>query len=864
MSSKVKGKPRTVAGQKRREKFVKGTQPVVAQPGAVSFKSKRKGRSKAQTIDKPVAPTPKPKTPGKADSEPPLSKSPSRMPKPCATNSDRPLQFQPLMNDVKSKMCKGSTRPQSQRGQQEQDKKKSELTLGPKQLEMLKSNKVPPTVFLPKYKWEMGVVGKVMALYDGANKEFLREASKYVEKLAVLLDQTSFFPENKYCGQRSSEGKLTMKLNHFTVEFEVKKVQSVGDYFLHIGTVTKGILKVGNSMKCEVDYEGVKKKVAKEEKQRQEEEQAKKAEPESKYSKYLPNVPWVENKPEPASTFKAKPMWTFGGLLEAGTGRTKECDDPILRQLPDEPTNPGGKSLPTRKVWTAAGPTKLTMKQQADLPLLRQLPEFHKPRMIWTSFGPVPEHELHEITKKTPMADRPLQRQPPIHNQKKKVMYTSFGPVEVKPKKKPAVKPKRPVQAGDRVSVPKVGKTRLATVLIKSGNFLYIDYDDIVDPEWVVRDGVKVGRTIMTSYGPVGIYDDPSRKREVPVRGSRVFLPKPGTIQRENIKNIMGGGNPRTETKEWGTVLCQAGSSYSYVQFDDAKLRPAWVMTSSIPYIRPNSGPSWQQESKFSVTQVVHVPYKSSYTWAEINTVSGGYVELIYEDGKTGWALTDSVVAQPLPRKSVFSEIPKIERGMSVLMLEKTAKPDEPQLAKRAKITDVSENFRQMRLLRPVGQIIENLGDDFMDGKYVEVEYEGPGKKTTEWRNMGAVVRVFTEKPMPMDPTTLKPGMRVKLPKNSSWQWATVTDIEEPYVEVKYDDEKLQQQWVSMSTFKTTSYVTSEEQPLSYSPVSKKRRPRKDRTEIKEKSRRVMKDSPKKDMLANRFKKDKQRSTISG
>merc|ERR1719471_1293639 len=126
------------------------------------------------------------------------------------------------------------------------------------------------------------------------------------------------------------------------------------------------------------------------------------AEPESKYSKYPSNVPWVENKPEPELTLKGKPMWTAAGLLEAGTGRTQECDTPIVRQLPDEPQNPGGKTVPSRTVWTSAGPVKLTMKQQADLPLLRQLPEFHRPRMIWTSFGPIPEHEMKEITRKTP------------------------------------------------------------------------------------------------------------------------------------------------------------------------------------------------------------------------------------------------------------------------------------------------------------------------------------------------------------------------------------------------------------------------------------------------------------------------------
>jgi len=200
---------------------------------------------------------------------------------------------------------------------------------------------------------------------------------------------------------------------------------------------------------------------------------------------------------------------------------------------------------------------------------------------------------------------------------------------------------------------------------------------------------------------------------------------------------------------------------------------------------------------------------------------------------------------------------------MSVLVMEKgskinddgTALPNEPSGTRRAVVTDV--NTKRTKLVQSVGKLIERLGSRFRDGEYVEVEYTDTksGKPITEWRNLGSVLRVFTKKPMPMDPVMLRTGMRVKLPKNSSWQWATIKAIEEPYAEVEYEDKKLQSQWVSMSTFKTTCHVTSlnQEKP-TYSPVAKKLRPRKKPRTIQEKSRRAMNKSPQRDILKKKFK----------
>jgi len=819
--SKIKGKPR----MDKRLEMAKKVDITTFQPEVGG--SKVRGKAKKSE-------TPRVKSLREAQMQAQsTTKSPSRILKASSLPNvaDRPLQYQPPINEKRTK--RGTQRPQSQSGRQEQEsvKAKKSLEFG---ADKMKSQKLPPTKFVPKSKGETEMMGKVVALYDIKERELLQEASKYVDKLAVVLERTSFCCENEYCGQLSSLGKIILKLNHFQIVFQVKDVQEVDGYYLHIGRVISGKIEVGTSMICKVDYDGMERKLAKLEQLQQPEEEA---EPESKYSQYPSNIPWVENKPEPEVVLKGKPMWTAAGLLEAGTGRTKECDDPIFRQLPDEPQNPGGKKAPSRTIWTSAGPMKLTMKQQADLPLLRQLPEFHQPRMIWTSYGPIPEYEMKEVTAKTPMADRPLLRQPPIHNQAKKFMYTSFGPIEIKETPKPLVKPKRPAMEGSRISLKKGESKCYATVLIVSGDELYISYDDQFEPEWVKRKDVKVGRTIMTSEGPIGIYDDPSKHRDIPTRGSRVFMPK-------------GGGNPRTDSKEWGTVLCQVGESYSFVQFDDLKFRPAWVTSSSITYIRPNTGPRKRIDpSKFAVTKLVHVPHKASYTWAEIKSVSDGCLELIHEDGSTGWAVMDSVLATPLPRESIFFKMPKIQRKMLVMVIERRVKPDEPAIGRLATVTDVDFAFQRHRLLnRTVGAIVENLGDRFMDGKYMEVEYKNPKKRATEWRNMGAVLRVFTEKPMPMDPmdaNMLKPGMRVKIPKNSGWQWATINEIEEPWAEVKYDDRKLEPQWVAMSTFKHTCHVTGEDAAkLPYSSVCKKRRPRKMPTTIKEKSRRVSNKSP--------------------
>ncbi|MCG6154207.1 alanine--tRNA ligase [Rubinisphaera margarita] len=84
-----------------------------------------------------------------------------------------------------------------------------------------------------------------------AEKQLVEEVTEvgHRDLIAVVLDKTAFYGESG--GQVGDTGTLTAD----GIEFTVQDTQKDGDLWLHIGHLKQGTLKVGQSLKCEVDDE---------------------------------------------------------------------------------------------------------------------------------------------------------------------------------------------------------------------------------------------------------------------------------------------------------------------------------------------------------------------------------------------------------------------------------------------------------------------------------------------------------------------------------------------------------------------------------------------------------------------------------
>merc|ERR1719233_2284961 len=113
--------------------------------------------------------------------------------------------------------------------------------------ELQKMN-VTDTDFLPMFTWEM-IAAPVMAIYDLKSRNFIEKAGEELNEVVVILQTTPFYAEAG--GQVGDTGKLLVN----DAQFIVEDVQSVGNYFLHIGHILDGIIEVGNVVTCSVDYD---------------------------------------------------------------------------------------------------------------------------------------------------------------------------------------------------------------------------------------------------------------------------------------------------------------------------------------------------------------------------------------------------------------------------------------------------------------------------------------------------------------------------------------------------------------------------------------------------------------------------------
>lgn len=119
-------------------------------------------------------------------------------------------------------------------GGKEADTSLSELP--PDAIAQLQGEKIPATNDQYKYT-DTSIQSTVQAIWDG--QQFVKESSGHA---SVILNHTNFYAEMG--GQVGDRGMLTVG----TAKFEVNTTRVVGPYILHIGAVTSGTLKVGDTV----------------------------------------------------------------------------------------------------------------------------------------------------------------------------------------------------------------------------------------------------------------------------------------------------------------------------------------------------------------------------------------------------------------------------------------------------------------------------------------------------------------------------------------------------------------------------------------------------------------------------------------
>jgi len=77
------------------------------------------------------------------------------------------------------------------------------------------------------------------------------------EEIGLILDATNFYGESG--GQKFDTGFMTSAAGD---EFEVSDVRSKKPYIFHVGTLQTGSIKIGDEMKCSVDYDRRRKTLA--------------------------------------------------------------------------------------------------------------------------------------------------------------------------------------------------------------------------------------------------------------------------------------------------------------------------------------------------------------------------------------------------------------------------------------------------------------------------------------------------------------------------------------------------------------------------------------------------------------------------
>ncbi|CAM9674575.1 unnamed protein product [Ectocarpus sp. 12 AP-2014] len=138
------------------------------------------------------------------------------------------------------------------------------MALGADETSRLAEEGVKPTDDEAKYTWSTTAGNKVVALFDGEtlstaasqNGGTVAASSDDATTVGIILDSTPFYSEAG--GQVSDSGKLVVPEGGGGGDdgvIEVADVRMFGGFALHVGRLVSGSLSVGDSVRCEVDYD---------------------------------------------------------------------------------------------------------------------------------------------------------------------------------------------------------------------------------------------------------------------------------------------------------------------------------------------------------------------------------------------------------------------------------------------------------------------------------------------------------------------------------------------------------------------------------------------------------------------------------
>lgn len=129
------------------------------------------------------------------------------------------------------------------------------LELIAEQTSWLADNGIEPTSDDFKYDWDLKLSSTITAIFtpDG----FLTDGEEATSgaNVGVILDKTSFYAEAG--GQEADLGEIAIVSNDgdHAAKLIVTDTQSYGGYILHSGIIQDGSLKVGDAVRCQVDYD---------------------------------------------------------------------------------------------------------------------------------------------------------------------------------------------------------------------------------------------------------------------------------------------------------------------------------------------------------------------------------------------------------------------------------------------------------------------------------------------------------------------------------------------------------------------------------------------------------------------------------
>lgn len=133
--------------------------------------------------------------------------------------------------------------------------KEEAFTLTPNAIEELKRQNIKPTDDSHKYSPRPRVV-KIQAVWNGADFDNLAAIGR---RVAIILDETNHYAEQG--GQVGDCGTLSRDYqagfgrgeSNAPAHFRIEDTQKVGDYVLHIGRATDGVLRVGDRVQLKID-----------------------------------------------------------------------------------------------------------------------------------------------------------------------------------------------------------------------------------------------------------------------------------------------------------------------------------------------------------------------------------------------------------------------------------------------------------------------------------------------------------------------------------------------------------------------------------------------------------------------------------